>query len=413
MKPIAEGMGLNWKTQYRKLAAGRFASTMVMMTMVAQDGKAREMACLPLHKLAGWLMSIHPAKVREPIRESVIAYQSECDDVLWAYWNDGLAVRHNNRAAEVEPANPKHDRYELNPHQGALRGELVFNYKGHAIRVLERETGWLFCLDDMVPAWTSSRSPARVDQMLWRVPERDRVAMRLGGQSVVMLAEGPVWSLLDRLPETLLRNAFAAWFREDLLPRLRQLPGRGVGDSKIGTDGFHILRELIGKKVKVLPAEVQRSAQARLFGALHTRFNVPKAELIDAEDMAEACRFVAQWTIEGEFLPASRVPATELPDLNYPLARWRAENPHLKEVPGQPGVLGVSVMALNPMDTRSPTRHLFGQVEAAGFDVEACKVEFNAMRDHLDVLHGVLCQYQSSMQTMSQRRFGYRLRQAG
>ncbi|WP_256544518.1 phage antirepressor N-terminal domain-containing protein [Pseudomonas sp. HMSC08G10] len=94
MKPVVDGMGLDWKSQYAKLQSGRFNSTMVMITMVAQDGKMREMACLPLRKLAGWLMSIHASKVRPELRDGVIAYQNECDDALWSYWNNGHAVNH-------------------------------------------------------------------------------------------------------------------------------------------------------------------------------------------------------------------------------------------------------------------------------------------------------------------------------
>jgi len=237
-------------------------------------------------------------------------------------------------------------------------------------------------------------------------------------QEMLIINESGLYSAILRSRKAEAKR-FKKWVTAEVLPAIRK-HGRyedsqgkmaTLVDQTIGTDGFHILRELIGKKVKRLPLECQRSAKARLWSALHTRFNVPKTELIAAEDMAEACRFVAGW-VEGEYLPASRAPAAELPDLSYPLARWRAENPHLKEAPGRPGVLGVSVMALNPMDTRSPTLQLLGQVEAAGFDVEACKVEFNAMRDHLDVLHGVLCTYQASMQTMAQRRFGYRLQGA-
>lgn len=91
MKPVVEGMGLDWKTQHRKMGGGRFGSTMVIMTIVAQDGKGREMVCLPLRKLPGWLMSIHASKVRPELRDNVIAFQNECDDVLWSYWNEGLA----------------------------------------------------------------------------------------------------------------------------------------------------------------------------------------------------------------------------------------------------------------------------------------------------------------------------------
>ncbi|WP_250637277.1 phage antirepressor N-terminal domain-containing protein [Pseudomonas aeruginosa] len=45
------------------------------------------------------MMSIHPNKVRPALREGIIAYQNECDDVLWAYWNEGAAVRRDDRTA--------------------------------------------------------------------------------------------------------------------------------------------------------------------------------------------------------------------------------------------------------------------------------------------------------------------------
>lgn len=101
MKPVVEGMGLDWKSQHVKLNSGRFNSSMAMITTVAEDGKRREMACLPLRKLAGWLMSIHASKVRPELREGVIAFQNECDDVLWSYWNDGIAARHDDRPVET------------------------------------------------------------------------------------------------------------------------------------------------------------------------------------------------------------------------------------------------------------------------------------------------------------------------
>lgn len=53
MKPIVEGMGLDWMGQYTKLKQ-RFASTIEEITTVAQDGKQRTMICLPLKSyLAG------------------------------------------------------------------------------------------------------------------------------------------------------------------------------------------------------------------------------------------------------------------------------------------------------------------------------------------------------------------------
>lgn len=97
MKPIAEGMGLAWSPQRRKMA-DRFKSTMIELITVAEDGKQRSMTCLPLRKLPGWLNTVSPGKIKNPeVRARVIQYQNECDDALWAYWNEGIAI--NPRAA--------------------------------------------------------------------------------------------------------------------------------------------------------------------------------------------------------------------------------------------------------------------------------------------------------------------------
>lgn len=52
MKPVVEGMGLAWQAQYDKLKQ-RFASTIMEIMTVANDGKERLMICLPLKKLFG------------------------------------------------------------------------------------------------------------------------------------------------------------------------------------------------------------------------------------------------------------------------------------------------------------------------------------------------------------------------
>lgn len=104
MKPVVEGMGLAWQTQHRKLVTGRFASTITEMVIVAEDGKHRQMTCLPLRKLNGWFMSIHPNKVKPELRECIIAYQNECDDALWAYWNDQRSSAVQATPAPAQPA---------------------------------------------------------------------------------------------------------------------------------------------------------------------------------------------------------------------------------------------------------------------------------------------------------------------
>lgn len=92
MKPIVEGMGLDWKAQYRRLTDAPKRWGMVMMTMPSASGE-QSMCCVPLRKLPGWMMTIQASRVKPEIRETVEAYQNECDDALWDYWTKGHAER--------------------------------------------------------------------------------------------------------------------------------------------------------------------------------------------------------------------------------------------------------------------------------------------------------------------------------
>ncbi|WP_272537523.1 phage antirepressor N-terminal domain-containing protein [Providencia sp. PROV225] len=87
MKPIVEGMGLDWKSQFSKIKS-RFSKGMVEITIPTKGGE-QSMICLALRKLAGWLHTISPNKVKPEIRDKVIQYQEECDDVLYEYWTTG------------------------------------------------------------------------------------------------------------------------------------------------------------------------------------------------------------------------------------------------------------------------------------------------------------------------------------
>ncbi|HFL5986561.1 TPA: phage antirepressor N-terminal domain-containing protein [Klebsiella aerogenes] len=87
MKPIVEGMGMDWMGQYTKLKQ-RFAKGIEEISIPTAGG-LQKMLCLALRKLAAWLNTISPNKVRPEIRDRVIQYQEECDDVLYEYWAKG------------------------------------------------------------------------------------------------------------------------------------------------------------------------------------------------------------------------------------------------------------------------------------------------------------------------------------
>lgn len=112
MKPIVEGMGMDWKAQFSKLKQ-RFNSTVVEITMVAADGKSRPMTCLALRKLNGWLQTISPNKVKPEIREKVIQYQEECDDVLYEYWTKGEVTPRAIRKSTTDERTPLRDAVNM------------------------------------------------------------------------------------------------------------------------------------------------------------------------------------------------------------------------------------------------------------------------------------------------------------
>ncbi|MXE24398.1 phage antirepressor Ant [Escherichia coli] len=90
MKPVVEGMGLVWAAQFVKLKQ-RFAKGISEIEIPSAGGK-QLMTCLAFRKFAAWLSSIQPNKVRPEIRDKVIQYQEECDDVLYEYWTKGHVV---------------------------------------------------------------------------------------------------------------------------------------------------------------------------------------------------------------------------------------------------------------------------------------------------------------------------------
>ena len=94
MKPICENIGLDWKSQYSRMKRDDVLnSTMVIITIVAEDGKKREMICLPIEYINGWLFGIDINRCKPEIRDTLIKYKKECYQALHDYWFNGKAER--------------------------------------------------------------------------------------------------------------------------------------------------------------------------------------------------------------------------------------------------------------------------------------------------------------------------------
>lgn len=87
VKPICEALGVAYERQFSKLKEHPiYSSTISLAVMVAADGKSREMLCIPIEYLSGWLFSINLANVKEEVKEGLIKFQLQCNRVLFFYF---------------------------------------------------------------------------------------------------------------------------------------------------------------------------------------------------------------------------------------------------------------------------------------------------------------------------------------
>lgn len=101
-RPLVESIGLDYKSQHRKLSGASWA-TMVKMTTVGSNGSQREMTAINLKTLTMWLATIDENRVNEASRPLVVAYQNEVAEAIESYWTEGTVT--NPRVVESQPQN--------------------------------------------------------------------------------------------------------------------------------------------------------------------------------------------------------------------------------------------------------------------------------------------------------------------
>jgi hypothetical protein len=101
IRPVCDAIGVAYESQVNKIKEHPIlGSTISLRDIVAADGKTREMLCLPLRYVYGWIFTINPTNVSEAARASVIRYQLECYDVLYSHFF--RAMRRNTEQNDAE-----------------------------------------------------------------------------------------------------------------------------------------------------------------------------------------------------------------------------------------------------------------------------------------------------------------------
>jgi hypothetical protein len=87
VKPICEILGIDHSSQIRDLKDDVIlGSTVVILPTVGGDEKQREMVCIPVKFVFGWLFSINENRVKPEAKEHILKYKLECYDVLFNHF---------------------------------------------------------------------------------------------------------------------------------------------------------------------------------------------------------------------------------------------------------------------------------------------------------------------------------------
>lgn len=87
MKPLVEGMGLDWEAQRNRIARHPILNPSTRLMHLPTAGGPHEAIFLPLTRLSFFFATIHPRRVKDDVvRERVTAYQVECADALFAHF---------------------------------------------------------------------------------------------------------------------------------------------------------------------------------------------------------------------------------------------------------------------------------------------------------------------------------------
>ena len=63
-----------------------FKATVAIIATVGADGKNRDMVCLPVKHICGWLYSINPGKVAPEVEDRILSYREEVNDLLTSHF---------------------------------------------------------------------------------------------------------------------------------------------------------------------------------------------------------------------------------------------------------------------------------------------------------------------------------------
>lgn len=195
---------------------------------------------------------------------------------------------------------------------------IPFQFEANKVRTAVIDGQPWFAAKDVISAleYAKSSAPAKlIDHVPTQWKGVNPIHTPGGVQRLLMLSEQGLYFFLGRSDKEK-ALPFQMWLAGEVLPSIRST-GRyhdsnnkmaTLVDELIGMSEVNVIKGLIRGKANVVPIDKRRSFQQSMHNRLHTRFNVPRIELIPAAQFEAACNFVAAYALEGEWLGREEKP---------------------------------------------------------------------------------------------------------
>ncbi|NTU79520.1 MAG: hypothetical protein HGA45_08975 [Chloroflexales bacterium] len=93
LRPVSDALGLAWGSQNNRIQRDEVLARRVRKVLMhGADGRLREMTCLPIDLLPGWLFGVTTTRVRPELREKLTRYREECFRFLWEAFRPQILV---------------------------------------------------------------------------------------------------------------------------------------------------------------------------------------------------------------------------------------------------------------------------------------------------------------------------------
>jgi hypothetical protein len=124
LKPVIDGLGIDYSTQIRKLKAKSWACVGTMPTQLPGDSQTREHVIVDVRTFLMLLATIDENRVSASARDILIAYQNEVADVIEAYWTKGGSVNPRADAGQLDDLTEKIEQRKADLRAAAAKRDL-------------------------------------------------------------------------------------------------------------------------------------------------------------------------------------------------------------------------------------------------------------------------------------------------